>query len=302
MNASKAGMASLLNDHEEMNRMNSSVSGKRGSGSSSRQRNVSKAAFRHFLDPEHGGGYITDPLVSIYIHSLLVSPATAVHSPARQRRKQARPQELLDAALALFVEKGFAATRIEEVADRAGVSKGTLYLYYPSKEELLKAVIREYLSNQIEAGAEQVRLHTGSNADLLRTLVCDWWLRVFDSPAAGVFKLVVTEVRGFPEIAAYYFSAVIEPGSQLIASILERGIAGGEFRSVNVEAAVHSLLLPMVMLCVNKHSLGVCVPNDGLMRPEVFVRQHMELIITGLLNPITKSPSKLARKTRISDA
>jgi AcrR family transcriptional regulator len=219
--------------------------------------------------------------------------SVAAHSPARQRRKEARPQELLHAALALFVEKGFAATRIEEVAERAGVSKGTLYLYYPSKEELLKAVIREYLSNQIEAGAEQVRLHVGSNAELLRTLLCDWWLGVFDSPAAGVFKLVITEVRSFPEIAAYYSGAVIEPGSQLVADVLERGIADGEFREVNVEAAVHSLVLPMVMLCVHKHSLGVCVPMDALLHPEVFVRQHMELIITGLLKPSDAAATKL---------
>ena len=224
-------------------------------------------------------------------------PTVATHSPPRQRRKEARPLELLDAALALFVEKGFAATRIEEVAERAGVSKGTLYLYYPSKEELLKAVIREYLSNQIAAGAEQARLHVGSNAELLRTLLCDWWLRVFDSPAAGVFKLVITEVRSFPEIASYYFSAVIEPGSQLVADILERGIANGEFREVNVEAAVHSLVLPMVMLCVNKHSLGACVPVDALMQPEVFVRQHMELIITGMLKPAGKAPSKARTKS-----
>lgn len=229
-----------------------------------------------------------------------IPPPAATHSPVRQRRKEARPLELLDAALALFVEKGFAATRIEEVAERAGVSKGTLYLYYPSKEELLKAVIREYLSNQIEEGAEQVRLHVGSNAELLRTLLCDWWLGVFDSPAAGVFKLVITEVRSFPEIASYYFSAVIEPGSQLVANILQRGIANGEFREVNVEAAVHSLVLPMVMLCVNKHSLGACVPTDVLMQPEVFVRQHMELIITGMLKP--SSAVRLKPRTKSTGA
>jgi AcrR family transcriptional regulator len=236
----------------------------------------------------------------------LPPPTTLTTPTVRQRRKEARPQELLDAALMLFVEKGFAATRIEEVAERAGVSKGTLYLYYPSKEELLKAVIREYLSNQIEAGAEQVRLHVGSNAELLRTLLCDWWLGVFDSPAAGVFKLVITEVRSFPEIASYYASAVIEPGSQLVAGILGRGIAAGEFREVDIESAVHSLLLPMVMLCVHKHSLGACAPMDALTKPEVFVRQHMELIITGMLKPsgtATGQPrTKSTRFARKSDA
>ena len=210
----------------------------------------------------------------------------------RQRRKEARPQELLDAALALFVEKGFAATRIEEVADRAGVSKGTLYLYYPSKEELLKAVIREQLSHQIEAGAEEARQHTGSQADLLRNMLPSWWLRVFNSPAAGVFKLIVTEVRTFPDIADYYVREVIVPGSQLVGGVLQRGIDAGEFRPVDVEAAVHSLLLPMVMLCVNKHSLGACVATDHLAHPEVFVHQHMELMVEGLLARPARKPAR----------
>ncbi|MEY4754116.1 MAG: hypothetical protein RJA44_1791, partial [Pseudomonadota bacterium] len=80
--------------------------------------------------------------------------ASSPAAPSHQRRKAERPQELLAAALSLFVEKGFAATRAEEVARRAGVSKGTLYLYFESKEELLKAVIRERLSSRIAAAAD----------------------------------------------------------------------------------------------------------------------------------------------------
>ena len=211
-------------------------------------------------------------------------------SPIRQRRKEARPQELLDAALHLFVEKGFAATRAEEVAARAGVSKGTLYLYYPSKEELLKAVIRERLSSEIELGALQVEGHEGSNADLMRGLLTQWWLRMFDSPASGVFKLVITEVRNFPEIAEFYRQEVIEPGQRLIGKVLQRGIDAGEFRAVDVEAAVHSLVLPMVMLCLHKHSLGVCSPGDSLLHPGDFIRQHIDLMVRGL-QPTAPSPA-----------
>ena len=209
--------------------------------------------------------------------------ASAINAPpARQRRKQARPQELLDAALTLFVERGFAATRMEDVATLAGVSKGTLYLYYASKEDLLKAVIRERLSSEIEAGALEVAQHVGSHADLLRKLLAHWWLRVLDSTASGVFKLIVTEVRGFPEIAEYYVREVVTPGQQLIGGMLERGIAAGEFRAVDVNAAVHSLVLPMVMLCVHKHSLGACAPVDVL-DPHAFVHQHIDLILRGLV-------------------
>ena len=211
-----------------------------------------------------------------------VAPPTLTITPTRQRRKEARPQELLDAALRLFVERGFAATRMEEVAALAGVSKGTLYLYYASKEELLKAVIRERLSNEIEAGALEVSQHVGTHADLLRNLLAHWWLRVFDSPASGVFKLIITEVRSFPDLAEYYFREVVEPGSQLIGGVLQRGIAAGEFRPVNVEAAVHSLVLPMVMLCLHKHSLGACAPVESLLDPREFVHRHIDLLLNGL--------------------
>jgi len=207
------------------------------------------------------------------------SPALA----PRQRRKEARPQELLDAALELFAEKGFAATRSEEVAARAGVSKGTLYLYYPSKEELLKAVISQRLSSEIAAGAAQAEQFEGSTTALLTEVFNAWWQRVFDSPTSAVFKLVITEVRNFPDIAEFYLHEVVEPGKQLIGRILERGIARGEFRSVDVPSAVLSLLLPMVMLCLHKHSLGACLPQAFPTEPKVFIEQHVDLVLRGLL-------------------
>jgi AcrR family transcriptional regulator len=213
----------------------------------------------------------------------------------RKRRKEARPQELIDAALQLFVERGFAATRMEEIAALAGVSKGTLYLYYPSKEELLKAVIRERLSSQIQAVAAEVAQHEGSHAELLRELFARWWLQAYDDPASGVFKLIITEVRGFPDIAEFYQREVVAPGQQLIGAIVAGGIASGEFRPVDIEAAVHSLVLPMVMHCVHKHSLGACVPMDSLLDPRRFVHQHIDLVVRGLLAP---PPAKKTNKQR----
>ena len=224
--------------------------------------------------------YITDQSV---INAML-TPDTLDHRPApRQRRKDARPQELLEAALALFVEKGFAATRAEEVAQRAGVSKGTLYLYYPSKEELLKAVIAHYLSARIAATAEQVRQIQGPMAPVLREMLVAWWQQTYASPASGTFKLIISEVRNFPDIAEFYVREVIEPGHQLVGTILQRGIASGEFRAVDVESAVHSLLLPMVMLCTHKHALGACTQHS--IDAAKFIADHVELVLAGLLQP-----------------
>ena len=202
---------------------------------------------------------------------------------SRRRLKEARPQQLLDAALDLFVEKGFAATRAEEVAQRAGVAKGTLYLYYPSKEELLKAVIREHLSSRIAAGAAEADKHRGPVAELLREVFSRWWLEVFDSPTSGVFKLIITEVRNFPDIAEFYVAEVIQPAEDLIGRIVQRGIDRGEFDALHVPDVVHSLCLPMVMLCVHKHSIGACADHHEDFEPHQFVRAHVDLIVRGLV-------------------
>lgn len=207
----------------------------------------------------------------------------------RRRDKQARPQQLLDAALTLFVEKGFAATRTEEVAKLAGLSKGTLYLYFASKEELLKAVIAEHLSSRVAKAARLAAGHAGSATELLGGLVPSW-CELYDSPAAGVFKLIITEVRNFPDIGEFYVRNVIEPGHQLVGTILARGIASGEFRRVDVESAVHSLLLPMVMLCTHKHALGACTQHT-IDAPR-FIADHVDLVVRGLL----RAPAPATRK------
>lgn len=220
--------------------------------------------------------------------------ASSPAAPSHQRRKAERPQELLAAALALFVEKGFAATRAEEVAQRAGVSKGTLYLYYPSKEELLKAVIRQYLSSEIAEGAAQAARFEGSASEALCGVLAQWWQRVFESPASGVFKLVITEARNFPDIAEFYFREVVEPGEQLIGSLLQRGVDSGEFAPIHVPSAVHQIVMPLVMLCLHKHSLGVCRPIAALGDGDAFIRNHFHLVLHGLLLRAPSAPTPAA--------
>jgi AcrR family transcriptional regulator len=219
-------------------------------------------------------------------------------APTRRRQKEARPQQLLDAALVLFVEKGFAATRAEEVAQRAGVSKGTLYLYYPSKEELLKAVIHEHLGSRIAAGAAEADKHRGPVAELLRDVLSRWWLEVFDSPTSGVFKLIITEVRNFPDLAEFYSREVVLPGEQLIARIVQRGIDNGEFADLDVAGVVHSLILPMVMLCLHKHSLGACPGHHEHFDEHAFIRSHIDLVIRGLMHDRAAAPRAQQRARR----
>ena len=214
----------------------------------------------------------------------------SVHKPVpatRQRRKEARPQELLDAALDLFVEKGFAATRSEEVAARAGVSKGTLYLYYPSKEDLLKAVVRHNVVNQIAEGTDFIRQFAGPTSELLATVLRLWWERMGDTRAAGVVKLMMSEARNFPDIAQFYVDEVIEPSHAMLAQMLQRGIDRGEFRPVDVTEVVHVLVAPLLFLVMNKHSVGACAVG-GMPDPKRLIDAQIDLALHGLAPaPIT---------------
>jgi len=209
------------------------------------------------------------------------SEASTDSPPLRQRRKEARPKELLDAALDLFVEKGFAATRSEEVATRAGVSKGTLYLYYPSKEELLKEVIRHNVVNQIAEGVEIVRAFEGSSSELLAHMLRLWWERVGETRASGIIKLMMSEVRNFPEIAQFYIDEVTQPCDRMLAEVVERGMARGEFRPVKVADVVHALIAPLLFLAMNEHSLGACAAVAKL-DPKPIIEAHIDLVLHGL--------------------
>lgn len=211
--------------------------------------------------------------------------AGAAAGPAhakRERRKQARPGELLDAALELFVEKGFAATRAEEVAARAGVSKGTLFLYFPSKEELFKAVVRENISGKFGTWEREFQTFEGSAADMVRYCLKTWWDHVGDTPASGISKLMLGEAQNFPELAAFYHQEVVLPGQRLIERILRRGIERGEFRAMDVEYAAFSLTSPMLFLVLMKHSLCVCMPQDYRLDPERFIAAQADTLLDGL--------------------
>ena len=219
--------------------------------------------------------------------SKLIPGKTEEVQAKRERRKEARPGELLDAALDLFVEKGFAATRVEEVAARAGVSKGTLFLYFQSKEELFKAVVRENISGRFAEWNEEFETFQGTSAEMLRYCMTVWWERVGATKASGITKLMISEAKNFPEITAFYQQEVIDPGQRLIRRILQRGVERGEFRIVDLDYAVYSVIAPMVFLVMSKHSLGACVPQGKALLPERYIASQVDIMLGGLLTNTT---------------
>ena len=199
----------------------------------------------------------------------------------RERRKEARPGELLDAALNLFVEKGFAATRMEEVAQRAGVSKGTVFLYFPSKEELFKAVVRDNMSGRFEEWNAEFLRYEGSAADMLQHCMTTWWQRIGSTQASGITKLMLSEGGQFPDIVAFYQTEVVQPGHALIRQVLQRGVDRGEFRAVDLDFTVHSVVAAMVFLSLSKHS-AACLPNNQPLDPHAYIANQVALMLRGL--------------------
>ncbi len=175
-------------------------------------------------------------------------------SPRWHRRADERPRELLDAALAVFVERGFAAARLEEVAKRAGVSKGTVYLYFTGKEDLLKALVRSAIVPELENVEALAKDHDGSRRELLIKIVSAMWRAIAMSPLSGIPKLMLSEAGNFPELARFFLEEVIQRHWALMRRVMEEGMASGEFRRLPSDLAVRIFIAPMMMAVFWKHS------------------------------------------------
>jgi AcrR family transcriptional regulator len=209
------------------------------------------------------------------------------NKPRWARRKEARPQELLAAALDLFVERGFAVTRLEDVAKRAGVSKGTLYLYFANKEELFKAVVRENILPVLGEAEAIIDSFEGNSMDLFRDIVMGWWERVGETTLSGITKLILAESGNFPELAKFYHDEVISRGNAMMGRLLRRGVDRGEFRELDIPHLTKVIVAPMIMLMMWKHSFGACQIEP--ISPKDYLDSFIDLCLRGLLNDEVKA-------------
>lgn len=206
----------------------------------------------------------------------------ANNQPRWTRRKQERPQELLDAALTIFSEKGFAGARLEDVAKSAGVSKGTVYLYYSNKEELLKAVVKEHVSPIVEE-AKSLLEPEKSSANLIQEAIHLWWLKYGSTKLGSITKIVLSEANAFPELARVFYDEVVRPWWNYIESILKRGIAHGEFAEIDTQYAAQVLCAPLVALGLWKRTMdNSCGIETDPMR---YIDAHIQMVLNGLLAP-----------------
>jgi AcrR family transcriptional regulator len=166
--------------------------------------------------------------------------SSEVAEPRWRRLPEERPQQILRAALEVFGEHGLAGARLEDIAKQAGVSKGTIYLYFPNKEALFREMVRSTIVEAIVAG-EGIP-NTGSARDQLLTFMKDYWDFVRTSAFSVIYRVVVSELHHFPDLVEFYSAEVIVRGQKLIAGIVARGVANGEFRSLDPVVAGRMLI------------------------------------------------------------
>jgi AcrR family transcriptional regulator len=167
--------------------------------------------------------------------------------PRWRRLPEERPAQILKAALAEFGESGLAGARLDDIAKRAGLSKGTIYLYFPNKEELFREVVRHTVVNQIEESERQFGEVGGTASDALRLFMVTFWRFIRSSQFAPLFRLIHAEIHNHPDLAKFYADEVVTRRHRLIASIIVRGVETGEFRAVDPEVAARMLTAPFVM-------------------------------------------------------
>jgi AcrR family transcriptional regulator len=167
--------------------------------------------------------------------------------PRFQRRKEDRPQEITAAAFEVFAEKGYARARVQEVAARAGVSKGLLYLYFETKQALFKAVIRSVVIRRIDALLAAVETTELSSEAFMRGPLADFMKTVPGSPVAVVIRLLIAEGQRHPDLVDYYWDNVVAKGLAALTSIVERGVERGEFRDTDVTRLPQLVLAPVMV-------------------------------------------------------
>jgi AcrR family transcriptional regulator len=203
--------------------------------------------------------------------------------PKFRRRAEARPDEVLDAALALFIEKGFAATRVEDIATRAGLSKGAVYLYFPSKESILEGLVRRAISPIADNALGMLRNYAGDPRLVISTALKMIAGRLKDPELVAIPRLLIREIVNFPEFAEMYRREVLDRVIPALIGLIENGIREGYFRKVDAELTLRSVIGPVIAHMLISELFGIR-PRDGLAIDRL-IDNHLSILFDGLSAP-----------------
>jgi AcrR family transcriptional regulator len=166
-------------------------------------------------------------------------------SPKWRRRPEHRPQQIIEAALEVFGESGLAKSRLQDIAERAGVSKGTIYLYFPNKEELFREMIRQTAVAAIESAEKTTS--QGTPTEQLGAAMRRNWKFVRSPVFSIIYRLVLGELHQFPDLAKFYADEVVARALNFLSGIIQRGVDSGEFREIDPRTAARMLMALMIM-------------------------------------------------------
>ena len=202
-------------------------------------------------------------------------------APKFRRRKADRPAEIVSAALAVFAEKGFAAAKLDEIARRAGVSKGAVYLYFETKEDVFRAVVDQAIAPNIATVKAMAAAHPGPLADLLRGVSAHVARVVMTTPLGGVLKMVVGEAGNFPEIARVWHDELVSQALGAMATAIEHAQARGEVKPGDPRIYALQLIAPLLVAVLWRETFEpIGAPAFDL--PAV-MDQHIDTLLCGML-------------------
>jgi AcrR family transcriptional regulator len=203
-----------------------------------------------------------------------------VGEPKFRRRKADRPAEIVAAAMAVFAEKGFAAARLDEIAARAGVSKGALYLYFETKEEIFRAVVEQAIAPNIQVLRAMIAAHPGPIGELLTLLPERIAALVETFPVGGVVKMVIGEARNFPELARLWHDELVSQVFGALADALAAAQARGEVRAGDPRIFVMQFVSPLLFTVIWRETFEpVGAPQFDL---RAVARQHVDTLLRGI--------------------
>ena len=196
-----------------------------------------------------------------------------------RRRKEERPQEILEAAFEEFAAHGYAATRLDDVAKRGGIAKGTIYLYFKDKQGLFRAVVRSLIHPALDTLAPFVRAFSGSAEDLLRELLSRHYAQVVRKKRArAILRLLIAESGKFPQLSDIFHREIIEPGVTALRLVLEKGEASGEFRKTKTRVFPQIMIAPGVLAALWMLILGERYRLDL----NAYMSAHMDFVFNAL--------------------
>src|SRR3984957_4197775 len=198
----------------------------------------------------------------------------------RRRRKAERPKEILEAAFAEFSRSGYAATTLDQVADRAGVTKGTIYVYFESKEHLFISMVREGTKEALDTVQDMSALQEGSTADLLRAQFSFIYQHIVeDRCRREVVRMLIAEASRFPALADRYHEEIHRPCMELLKQAIQRGVDRGEIRSSAVTDCPLVIIAPIALVDMWMMMFDDRYPLDL----KTYFDAHLELVLNGLL-------------------